>query len=376
MIDGQQEFQHQRLLSLDPAGNLWGSERSLLDFIGDIPGFTAACCCPPNAPLIAKLKERNVVCFPTFQANLHLRGLRPRIWALCGLLWAILAWRPDVLHVNQAGATRIALLACRVFRIPCVVHVRLQEDVGYLNALRPSPRFLRQLIAISQPIADLLKAQQNLQEIPCTLLLDAYRLHKANSEANERITINWDFVCVGRFCESKGQEILLRSLHILQQRGSSPKCVFVGVLNDCGLALQQLAQDLGINDNVAFLGHLDDVHTINRQSRWLVCPSHYEPLGRVIFEAWDAGIPVVAGAFAGGAATSIQTSSGGLLFKEWTPASLAATLGTALATDPAARQLMAAHGRNWMSHATHPTNFAAAFSIILQNAIHSPKDLP
>lgn len=364
----------QRLLTLDPAGLLWGSERALLDFIGEIPGFAAACCCPPGTPLIEKLKDRNVGCFPTFQANLHLRGMGARLWALCGLIWTMRAYCPDVLHVNQAGATRIALMACRVFSIPCVVHVRLQEDVEYLNALQPSARFLRHLIAISQPIADLLKAQPNLQDIPCTMLMDAYRPHGADhidAVTNDHEPIKWDLVCVGRFCESKGQEILLRSLHILQHHGHTPKCAFVGVLNECGLTLQQLAKDLGIDGNVKFLGHLDDVHAINRQSRWLVCPTIYEALGRVIFEAWDAGIPVVAGAFAGGAATSILTSGGGLLFEEWTPASLATTLGTALATEAAARQLMAANGRNWMSHATHPADYAASFSIILQKVIGS-----
>ena len=366
-----------RILTLDPAGLLWGSERALLDFIGELPGFAAACCCPPATPLIEKLKDRNVACFPTFQADLHLRGMGARLWALCGLLRAILAYRPDVLHVNQAGAARIALLACRIFRIPCVVHVRLQEDVEYLSALRPSPRFLRQLIAISQPITDLLKAQPNLKDIPCTMLLDAYRPHEAESDGtfpHDRGPIKWDFVCVGRFCESKGQEILLRALHLLKQGGSSPKAAFVGEVNECGRALQTLAHDLGID--VEFLGHLDDVHSINRQSCWLVCPSHYEPLGRVIFEAWDAGIPVVAGAFAGGAATSILTSCGGLLFEEWTPTTLAAALSTALATESAARQLMVAHGRSWMSQATHPARYAAAFSALLQDAIHSCQRLP
>jgi glycosyltransferase involved in cell wall biosynthesis len=249
----------------------------------------------------------------------------------------------------------------------------LQEDVEYLNALRPSPKFLRQLIAISQPIADLLKAQPNLQEIPCTMLLDAYLPQSANSHeacANDSVPIQWDFVCVGRFCESKGQEIFLRALHLLMLDGNAPKVAFVGAINDCGQALRDITDHLGLEKSVKFLGHHDGVHEINKQSRWLVCPSLYEPLGRVIFEAWDAGIPVLAGAFAGGAATSIQSSGGGLLFDEWNPTSLATTLTNALATDQAARQWMADQGRTWMLEATHPTRYAAAISMILQDAIH------
>ena len=359
-----------RLLTLDPAGLLWGSERALLDFIGDIPGFEAACCCPPETPLIEKLNACNVACFPTFQPNLHLRGMGARLWALYGLLRAILACRPDVLHINQAGATRIALLACRVFRIPCVVHVRLQEDVEYLNALRPSPKFLKRLIAISQPIADLLKEQPNLEKIPCTMLMDAYRLTGAGT-AIERAPTRWDFVCVGRFSASKGQDVLIRAMDQLRQTGISASLVFVGEINDCAVKVQQLVRDLKLESAVDFVGHQDEVGNYLTQARWLICPSGYEPLGRVLFEAWDHGIPVVAGTCSGGAATSVAASGGGLLFAEWTADSLADCLAKAMSTDARVADQMANKGRTWLGRAANPTRYAAAMANLLQDAIQS-----
>lgn len=374
----------QRVLSLDPAGLLWGSERALLDFIGEIPGFESGCCCPLGSPLIEKLKVRNVTSFPTFEANLHVRGKAARVRALYGLLRAMWSFRPDVMHVNQAGASRIALLACRIFRIPCVTHVRLQEDVEYLNRLRPSPKYLRNLIAISDPIADLIRAQANLQGIPCTTLLDAYCPREQcsrQSEAADAIVssvsiasprnVQWDFVCVGRFSDSKGQEVLIRAVPLLQQAGSSPKVVFVGEINDCGRKLQNLVSELNLKGAVEFVGHRDTVDDLLCRSRWLVCPSQFEPLGRVLFEAWDAGIPVVAGAFSGGAAASVNASGGGLLFKEWTPDSLATTLAKALMTGSAQADQMAKMGRGWLVQATNPTRYAGFVAAILREAMHS-----
>jgi glycosyltransferase involved in cell wall biosynthesis len=364
----------QRMLSLDPAGLLWGSERALLDFIGEIPGFDSACCCPPGSPLIEQLKSRNVASIPSFQANLHLRGVGARVLALGGLLRALWRCRPDVLHVNQAGATRIALLACRIFGIPCVAHVRLQEDIDYLNRLRPSPKYLRHLIAISQPIADLIEAQANLRAIPCAMLLDAYRPQCGAgvvAASNGRGSAKWDFVCVGRFCDSKGQEILIRALKVLQQSGSSPKAVFVGEINGCGQKLQNLTKELALEAAVEFAGHCDSVEGVLGNSKWLVCPSRFEPLGRVLFEAWDAGIPVMAGELSGGAAASVNASGGGLLFGEWTPVSLAATMSTALATAPAQADQMAKKGRAWLVEATNPTRYAEAIAGILREAIGS-----
>lgn len=363
-----------RVLSLDPAGLLWGSERALLDFIGEIPEFESAVCCPPNTPLINQLQARGVPCFPNFQANLHLRGVWSRGVALVGLLRALRSFRPQVLHVNQAGATRIALLACRLFRIPCVTHVRLQEDVEYLNRLRPSSKYLRHLIAVSQPIADLIKAKPNLRMIPCAMLLDAYCPRLAtngNAHRADSWNAEWDIVCAGRFCDSKGQEVLIRAVPLLRRFGLFPRVVFVGEINDCGRQLNNLVKQMGLDAAVNFAGHRDSVMDILAQSRWLVCPSAYETLGRVMFEAWDAGIPVVAGAFSGGAAASVKASGGGLLFGEWTPDSLATTLARALMTGTAEADRMANMGRAWLLQATNPTRYAGSLAAILREAMHS-----
>jgi len=364
------------MLSLDPAGLLWGSERALLDFIGEIPGFESACCCPAGSLLVEKLEQINVACFPCFQANLHLRRAGAKALAIGGLLRALWAYRPDVLHVNQAGATRIALIACRIFKIPCVAHVRLQEDVEYLNHLRPSPKYLRHLVAISQPIADLINEQPSLQAIPRVTHLDAY-CPKSETGAgpvfNERGPAKWDFVCIGRFSDSKGQEILIQALHVLQQTGISPKVVFVGEINACGNRLQNLVKELAMGATVEFAGHRDNVYGIIDQSRWLVCPSRYEPLGRVLFEAWDVGIPVVAGAFSGGAAASVNASGGGLLFGAWSPESLASTLAEAMATESTKANQMARKGRAWLLEATDPDKYAESMAGVLREAIFSFK---
>jgi glycosyltransferase involved in cell wall biosynthesis len=361
-----------RVLSLDPAGLLWGSERALLDFLGEIPGYDSACCCPAGVPLIGKLKEGGIVCYPYFQANLHLRSAAAKAWALLGLLRAIRRFRPDILHVNQAGATRIALAACRIFCIPCVAHVRLQEDVEYLNNLNPAGDFLKGLVAISQPIADLIQDQPNLQKIPCRLLIDAFRPSwqiEKNDAIGDKFSVDWDFICVGRISESKGQEVLIRALHLLAQRGLHPRIAFVGEVNEAGRHLQSLTKKLGLEQNIEFVGHQDEVNPLLARSKWLICPSRYEPLGRVLFEAWDVGIPVIAGEFSGGAAASITNSGGGLLFSEWTPESLARTLAIALQTNHLIANETAKMGRSWMLESTCVQNYSNMIAGIFDVAV-------
>jgi glycosyltransferase involved in cell wall biosynthesis len=329
----------------------------LLDFLCDIPGYEAACCLPPRTPLVAKLQDRNIQCFPYFQKHLHQRGIIPKFVALLGLMCAIRKYRPHILHVNQAGATRIALAACRVFKTPCISHVRLLEDVAYLNALKPSGRYLNHLIAISPPIAEEIAQHPALRETPCTMLLDAYRPFE-RTWVGPASPPAWDLVCVGRLSESKGQELMIEALEILRDRGLRPKTLFVGEINEFGRRLQGKVRDLDLSDTVEFSGHCEQVDELFLRSKWLVCPSRYEPLGRVLFEAWDMGIPVIAGATSGGAAASVRASDGGLLFDAWTSSSLASSLGKAIETSHAEQIRMANNGRNWMVPATDPVSYA------------------
>jgi glycosyltransferase involved in cell wall biosynthesis len=359
-----------RILSLDPAGLLWGSERALLDFIGRLPACDTAVCCPPDTPLLEKLAAIGIPAYPTFQANLHQRGICARLIALAGLLRALRAFRPHVLHVNQAGTARIALAACNLLRIPCVVHVRLREDVDYLARLRPSDHWLRCMVAISQPIADLIALRPELSGIPCRLLIDAYEMvnKPGATESSPAADREWDFICVGRFCESKGQHLLIEALAKLHSLGIAFKTLFVGAINEHAAFLRLRAVELGLGNSIDFHGHSDAVGSLITSSRWLVCPSKFEPLGRVIFEGLDHGAPVIASARSGGAAASVQSSGGGLLFNEWTAESLAQTLKQAAETESQQKMLLAATGRDWLAQATDPDRYASAMAGIFRDA--------
>ena len=59
-----------RILIVEPAGGLWGSERALLDLIEAVPHLEIAVCCPPQTRLEAELKKRGVCVLPHFIAGL------------------------------------------------------------------------------------------------------------------------------------------------------------------------------------------------------------------------------------------------------------------------------------------------------------------
>lgn len=114
---------------------------------------------------------------------------------------------------------------------------------------------------------------------------------------------------VGRLDTEKGLETLIKALALLAKTNSQIKLLIAGksimsinlesahgvITKDYQQFLEQLAIDLGIRDQVEFLGHLPNPTTLYQVSDVTVVPSLWaEPFGRVIIEAMACGTPVVA----------------------------------------------------------------------------------
>src|ERR1700758_4425205 len=80
-----------RVLVIEPAGQLWGSERALLDMIESVVDVEFTLCCPPDCPLLQELIKRRIRALPYFTAELHRKPRWRRLVATFGVLRAILA---------------------------------------------------------------------------------------------------------------------------------------------------------------------------------------------------------------------------------------------------------------------------------------------
>ncbi|MDN3721455.1 glycosyltransferase [Roseibium salinum] len=63
--------------------------------------------------------------------------------------------------------------------------------------------------------------------------------------------------------------------------------------------LKTLAATLGVTERTHFLGWQRDPSPFLKAADILVCPSDDEPLGNVVLEGWNAGLPVIATASQG-----------------------------------------------------------------------------
>lgn len=126
--------------------------------------------------------------------------------------------------------------------------------------------------------------------------------------------------CVGRLVPVKGQDVLVGALCMLKDFEGGLECLFVGAGEGSFVKeLRQTALHGNAASSIRWLGFVDYVLSLLQTCSVLVCASHSEPLGRVIFEAWDAGAVPVAFSGSGGTAEIVAAAKGGILTRSKRP---------------------------------------------------------
>lgn len=98
---------------------------------------------------------------------------------------------------------------------------------------------------------------------------------------------------MGRLSRQKGQWHLLRAFSAVLKDIPNAHLYIFGD-GPFEVQLKDLTNDLGIEDNVHFMGFVEAPHAYIRKSKVFVLPSLYEGMSNTILEAMNCGTPVVA----------------------------------------------------------------------------------
>jgi phosphatidylinositol alpha-1,6-mannosyltransferase len=161
-------------------------------------------------------------------------------------------------------------------------------------------------------------------------------------------------VCISRLVERKGQDMLIRSLPLVQRRVPDAAVLVVGdgPMRD---ELADLARSLGVSSDVVFAGAhpwtelaaffaAGDVFCMPTRSR--KAGLEVEALGIVYLEASATGLPVVVGS-SGGAPDTVREGETGYVVDGTSAEDIADRVGELL-MDPALARLMGTAGRQWV----------------------------
>ncbi|MBN1131163.1 MAG: glycosyltransferase family 4 protein [Chitinispirillaceae bacterium] len=278
----------------------------------------------------------------------------------------------DLIHVNGARSMLYAGPAAKRAGIPCVWHNRVLHREGLLDRIRG--RYADAVIANSSAVAATLE-QSGIRNV--SVVYNGFHLDAIMKQ--EALDIRREFqvapgvpvvLAVGRLSPWKGFLDLLKACALLNNRNVPFFCMIVGksVPEERGhVALLLDMKDRLRLSNVHFTGWRGDVAAIMKAATLLAVPSHGEPFGRIIVEAWACGLPVVA-TDAGGPAELIRDNENGFLVPVQNPPALAEAIGTLLAR-PERRAALCAAGKkraNDFSIERHRDTVMAIYKRLLQ----------
>jgi glycogen synthase len=201
--------------------------------------------------------------------------------------------------------------------------------------------------------------------VKCEVIGDPFERGEFRDLGDEHRTR--DLVFIGRLVSDKGCDLALRSLAILKRDGLRPSFSIIGDGPDAP-ALKQLARELGIEDQVTFLGAVREGRGRElARHKVMVVPSIWaEPFGVVALEGLAAGCAVVASS-GGGLPDAVGPC--GLLFPNGDVKAMAAAISDLLTNTSLRAKLLAESGPHLEQF--RPETVAKRYLEVFQSALRT-----
>jgi len=226
----------------------------------------------------------------------------------------------DIIHSHNYGSKSWSIL-CKLLK-PKIKLIFTVHCMGVFKKLSRLKLFLHEKfidmnIAISKAV---LAECNNFKINKSVLIYDGIKIENFSRAENKPNDTNlFKIINVSRVNHLiKGQDILIKALRTCKDKGLNFKCNFVGGIYTYGKEsfeyLENLINELGLENEIFFLGIRTNIYELLSESDLFVLPSRYEGLGLSIIEAMSAKVPVIASNI-DGPAELITNDENGLLFE-------------------------------------------------------------
>lgn len=279
-------------------------------------------------------------------------------WSHAATMWELAAlcrrFRPDILIAHGYSEHLWGRYAGLMAGVPHLVHVEHNSRERYTAWRRAQARWLARrtdaIVGCSEGVRnallDLRFDPERVHAIPNGIRLAPYQSAPAHGFA-ERIP---GIVMAARFARQKDHATLLRAVALLRERGLRPPVRLAGGGKaSARRAAERLAQTLGLQDQVEFLGHCGDVPGLLMGHQICVLSTHYEGMPLSLIEGMAAGCAVV-GSRVVGVQEVIDPGRTGLLVDHASPEALADAFARLLAQPQEAARMGEAAHREVLQH--------------------------
>jgi glycosyltransferase involved in cell wall biosynthesis len=310
-------------------GKVSGAEKVLFTLLAGVgPGFETSLLAPDTEPIRAFCQKHGIRHLPVdeLRARFTVNPFRLSRYVFSGMQGIFQVRKlvrevdPDLVHANSTRAGMIACLAMMGSRTPVVWHVhdqfRKHPITKAVRVVLGSSR-KNSVIAVSQATALAIRGRspsRMMERVPITVIHNGvdgamYAPRPAEVERllhTERLTqATFRVAMIGQITPRKGQlEVIETFAKLVRSDAPAARLLIVGspVFNNDELYLQTLVakvEELGIQQNVKFMGHRADIPVILQSCHLLIANSSSEPFSLVLLEACASATPILAAAVDG-----------------------------------------------------------------------------
>ncbi len=261
--------------------------------------------------------------------------------------------RIQVIHTDERPRDAAAsVLIARISGAKCVIHMHVAYGEWQSPLLKWALRRTDGIIAISQYVSDSLSATHHDRDRIHLVFngIDPTRWHPGKGRQSARLEFNIAadvpvVLAICRLIEGKGVDDLIRAMPIVLSKHPNARLLVAGSEPVAGYrrSLEDLASELGVEQNVTFCGWRTDVDRLLAASDIFAMPSRGEPFGLAYLEAMAMKRPIVAYR-SGATAEVVVHGETGLLTEPGNVAGLAEHIVT-LIERPDEREAMGSRGR-------------------------------
>ncbi len=204
------------------------------------------------------------------------------------------AYKPDIIHAHDMRASVIASIVGGRAKVISHMHGN-NSKMRKLNArtlayLACSSRFGR-IIWVSRSSFESYRFTRQISR-KSAVLYNTLNPKQVMEKAGRGQAEAYDVVFLGRMSYPKNPEKLLRVLRLAADKNP---CMRAAVIGDGELfeSTRCLAKEMGLADNVTFLGFLENPMAILKNAKVMVMTSRYEGTPMCALEAMILGVPIV-----------------------------------------------------------------------------------
>ena len=273
-------------------------------------------------------------------------------WSKLATIWALVRvcrqFRPDVLMAHGFSEHLWGRYAGLIAKVPHMIHVEHNTRERYTAWRRAQSRWLSRytdrIVGCSEGVRNALLAM-GLPAEKTLAISNGINLapfaHALENDYRQRVP---GIVMVSRFSRQKDHATLIEALALLAENRIRPVLKLAGGGKSIyRRPLEQLAQRLGVSEQVEFLGVCRNVPELLMTHQLAVLSTHYEGMPLVLLEGMAAGC-VVIGSDVPGVREVIENGVDGYLVPESDPLALADCIERCLAdTEQSALVARAGH---------------------------------